>query len=223
MSLQKVAAVAVFGALAAPAEWPHIERKLQKGHAPIAKVLVLPAVFEAHKSTFHGWEPLEDTAVQIADGVSDVIARELRARGVEILPIRLHPAQDRAAKYAIADLQSRYDVVAKLIRKDLGGVDKGRFTLTDKVAAFSSGLSADALVFIRGTGEVGSRLPKDPLKGRVSLRCDVSLVDPQSGEVMAFLRFSKAMVRLGMYGSSIEQRVREALRDVPFPITAPKK
>jgi hypothetical protein len=79
------------------------------------------------------------------------VAAELAQRGVEVLPDPLSNARDDAARYAVADLQARFDNVAVQVRKKPTHVDKGAFTLGDRVAKFEPGAPADVLVFLRAS------------------------------------------------------------------------
>ena len=205
------------------AEWPHINSKLKKNGKPIATVVMFPALVSVSRRTLHGPESAADDSDKIASALFDAVVRELTARGVRVLPNPAITSADDAARYLLSDLQMRYDGVAAPIRKSLGDVDKGRFTLTDRVAAFPPGLEADALVFIRGRGKTGLLSPLSAFSDdRAYLHCDVGLVDPRSGEVLAFLRFDRALVRLENAGNRLDYPIREALREVPFPIAAPK-
>jgi hypothetical protein len=205
------------------AEWPHINAKLKKGGKPVATVVMFPARVSLNRKTLHGPESASDDSGKVSASLFDAIVRELDARGVRILPNPLITSTDDSARYAVSDLQAKYDAVAGPIRKSLGDVDKGRFTLTDKVAAFQPGLEADALVFIRARGKTGLLSPMSAFSDdRASLQCDVGLVDPRSGEVLAFLRFNRTMVKIEDAGNRFDYPIREALREVPFPTPTPK-
>jgi hypothetical protein len=95
-------------------------------------------------------------------------------------------------KYALTDLQTRYDKLQVLIKKKPKDVRTGRFTMGDEVANLSPGADADALVFVRANGY----LPTAGLKTFVIVtgmgvtrnyaQVAISEVDAQAGTVLYF-------------------------------------
>ena len=106
---------------------------------------------------------------------------------------------------------------------------KGGFTLGDRVAKFEPGSTADALAFIRGTGQTLTTGRKvvalatwNPFAVAGTIRGEVAFVDSKTGEVLAFIRFS----RLGNMTKKTDERLadslRQALHDLPLPLRPPK-
>ena len=136
----------------ARSEWPRVNKKLEAKSVIIRKAVLLPALVAFRKVGVRGTEGGLPQGEQLGESFYSAVSRELVLRGIEVLPNPLERAKDDAARYAIADLQARYDNIRVQMRKKPGGVEKGQVTLDDRVAKFEPGAAADILVFIRGTG-----------------------------------------------------------------------
>jgi len=205
-------------ALPVHAEWPYFGPSLKTGRVALHKVVILPAQFAYKVIGLKGVKGGTEEGEQIGVNLASAVAAELARRGVEILPSPRDAAKTDSEKYAIADLETRYDTVGLLIRKKPGLIREGRLTLDDRVAGFAPGTGADALVFLRGHGE--ARQPIGAF-GTADLHIDVAFVGAKTGEVLGLVRF-------GIYLShkEIENRLasgfREALHDLPLPLPPPK-
>jgi hypothetical protein len=211
------------------AEWPHVNEKLTSREVTIRKAVLLPAQVSFNKVGARGSEGGIPEADQIGASLYSAVSKELSLRGIEVLPNPLEQAKDDAAKYAIADLQARYDNVAVQVRRKPGRVAKGRFTLSDRVAKFEPGAAADTLVFIRGAGLMFTpgrkaiALATWGWAGLVSqFRGEVAFVDAKTGEVLAFIRFSRSRDMTRKADERFRQGLREVLHDVPLPLPPPK-
>jgi hypothetical protein len=213
----------------ARAEWPRVNGKLTAKTVAIRKAVILPAQVAFVKQGASGSEGMTAEAGQVGVSLYSAVSRELALRGVEILPNPFEQAKDDAAKYAIADLQARYDNVAVQVRKKPARVEKGQLTLGDRVTRFEPGAAADILVFIRGAG-----LMRTPARKAVSLamrgftglmsqfRGEVVFVDGRTGEVLALIRFQRLCDMSQKSDERFARSVREAMHDVPLPLPAPK-
>ena len=227
------AATAVWMTLAfacsARAQWPYVNKKLTARQITIHKVVLLPALVSFDKVSAKGSEggvPLGD---EIARSFYAAVSNELGERGVEVLPNPLEAARDDAARYAIADLQARYDNVAVQVRKKPGRVEKGRFTLGDRVEKFEPGAAADALVFVRGSGRIMTATRKvvalatlNPVGVSGVFRGEVAVIGSRSGEVLAWVRFLRENNMTQKTDDRLAKSIHQALRDIPFPLAATK-
>jgi hypothetical protein len=202
--------------------WPHVNATLKDGKVTIRRVVVLPAQIALSKVGYHGPEGMAEESAQLSATIYTLVVAQLRARGVEILPNLAERATENAPKYAIADLQSKYNNVGVQLRKKLSGVEKGRYTLGDRVMAFEPGRQADALVFIRGKGTVMTTARTLKIGPGGSFDGDIGIVDAKSGDVLAFLRFVLRRNPIESPEARFVERLRDALREVPLPTAVPK-
>jgi hypothetical protein len=210
-----------------PAERPRVSGKLASGQVAIRKALVMPAQVRFDKRGIKGSEGGIPEGDQIAEKLFLAVCEQLRARGVEVLPDPRSAAADDAARYALADLQARYDNVAVQIRRKPPRVDKDGFTLGDGVAKFGPGTAADILVFLRGDGTSASRarqaMTMVGVGGLSEFRGEVGIVDARTGAVLAFVRFIRARNMTKNTEERLGKNIQDALYDVPLPVGPPKK
>jgi len=215
-------AALVCGAFArdARAQWPRINPKLKTGQIAIHAVLVLPAQVEYQIASLKDVHAGTQQADKVSASLYSAVCKELSLRGVSILKNAAEDAKTDAERYAMADLQSRYDTVAIQMRRKPGLVDRGNITLDDRVARFAAGAGSDALVFMRANGV--NRRPFGSLKYGSGL-VEVTFVDAKSGEVLALIRFSLMRDLTINTDERLTRGFREALHDVPLPLPPPKK
>jgi len=170
---------------------------LKSGKKAIASVVILPPEASLVKSGMKGAEPLVAEAQTLESGLISVVGETFSGKGCNLMQDATSAAdldQNPDLKYALSDLQTRYDKLQVLLKKKPKDVRNGRFSLGDEVANFSPGAAADALVFVRAKGVV----PTTGLKtfviitgmgvpySRVDL--DISVVDAQTGNVLYFAK-----------------------------------
>jgi hypothetical protein len=170
---------------------------LKSGKKLVKNILILPPVATLVKSGMKGNEPLVAESRALESGLASVVRQMLSDKGCNILQDAFSSdALDQNAdlKYALSDLQTRYDKLQILVNKKPKDVRKGRFSLGDEVANFSPGAAADALVFVRANGviETSGKKAFVVITGmgiaynRVAL--DISVVDAQTGSVLYFAK-----------------------------------
>lgn len=170
---------------------------LKSGKKAIMNVVILPPVASIMKSGMKGAEPLVAEAQTLESGLTSVVGETLSGKGCNLMQDATSPAaleQSPDLKYALSDLQTRYDKLQVLLSKKPKDVRNGRFSLGDEVANFSPGAAADALVFVRARGIV----PTTGLKTFVILtgmgvtysrvELDISIVDAQTGSILYFAK-----------------------------------
>jgi len=204
----------------ARAEWPRINPKLKSKQVTIRKVVILPAQVSYKKVSFKGVEGGTEESDQIASTLYSVVIKELAARGVEVFSNPLESAKTDTERYAIADLQTRYDTVGAQMRKNPGWVEHERITLDDRVAKFAPGAGSDALVFVRGDG--ANRVPMGSLR-MMPFRAEVTFVDAKTGDVLALVRFGISRDVAKKTAERLMHGLREAMHDVPLPTPPAKK
>ena len=177
------------------AQYEH--QDLKSGKKLVKNIMILPPEASLVKWGMKGNEPLVAESQALESGLSSIVKQTLSDRGCNIMQYAFSPAaldQNRDLKYALSDLQTRYDKLQVLIKKKPKGVRTGRFSLGDEVANFSPGAAADALVFVRANGVV-------PTTGRKAfvvltgmgiiynhVALDISVVDAQTGTILYFAK-----------------------------------
>jgi hypothetical protein len=171
-----------------------VHPRLKSKEANIKSVVLLPPIVEESKRGVKGVEGMAkeaDTAgTEMASGVSVALTN----RGVSVD----NPFTDDALKgndelkYALADVQKRFDEVAAQLFKHDKDVRKGRFTLGDSVAVLNTKGTADALVIVRSTGSQETKgksfmtggLLGMALSGTPVFQSRVALVDAKNGDIL---------------------------------------
>lgn len=208
------------GTLAAQYQSPD----LKTGKKLIKNILILPPEASILKSSMKGSEPLVAESHALENGLSLVVGQALSGKGCNILQDAFGADkldQNSYLKYALSDLQARYDKLQILLSKKPKGVQTSRFSVGDEVANFSSGAAADGLVFVRAKGVV----PTAGLKTFVVLtgmgftrnyaKVNISVVDAQSGTI---LYFSKPNIYGNFIGEpeSMKEAINKAFSNFRF-------
>jgi hypothetical protein len=176
---------------ALPAQFAHSD--LQGGKKVIHTVLILPPQATVMKSGVKGNEPMVEESRVLESNLTLQVTSAMSGVGCTVA---LNPFSEESLnqnpdlKYALADLQTRYDKVWGEVARKPKDVRTGRYTLGDDVANFSPGAAADALVFVRGQEAIftggkkflgamsGAYLPSE------AVGMSIALVDAQSGAVL---------------------------------------
>ena len=170
---------------------------LKSGKKVIKTVMILPPAASLVKSGMKGNEPLVAESQALESGLSSIVREALSNKGYNIVQNDLGPTaldQNPDLKYALSDLQTRYDKLQVLLNKKPKDVRTGRYSLGDEVANFSPAANADALVFVRARGIVRTTGQKAFVvltgMGYVSnhVALDISIVDAQSGAILYFAK-----------------------------------
>ena len=205
--------------------------KLASKQVTIHKAVLLPALVEFEKISVKGPEGGVSKGEQIAGSFYSVVSKELSARGVEVFPSLADLTKDDATRYAVADLQARYDSVAVQLRKKPDLIIKGRLTLGDRVEKFELAADggADALVFVRGAGLVQTTARKAVSAVTFNwfgvvreFHGELAFVDAKTGEVLAFVRFNTVRDAARNSEVRLAHVLRGAMHDVPLPSPPPK-
>ena len=178
--------------LNARAQYAHPD--LKSGKIVLHKVLVLPPRATVTKSGMKGNETLIAESGMLEAALPVIVAQAVGQKGCSVLsnvfaPEALEKNQD--LKFAVADMQDRFDALYKHMSEKPKDVRNGRFTLGDEVANFNPGAAADALVFVRAWGVVNTGGKK--VLGAIAgvnetdyVVVNVAIVDSQNGAVLYY-------------------------------------
>jgi hypothetical protein len=166
---------------------------LQSHKKVVRAVLILPGQANVVKSGVKGNEPMVEESQALGNGLTAEITDAMTGVGCTVVPNSFTDEsldQNPDLKYALADLQGRFDKVWIQVAKKPKDIRTGRYTMGDEVANFSPGAAADALVFVRGEEAIftggkkllgvlaGAYVPSQAMVMRVAI------VDAQSGTVL---------------------------------------
>jgi hypothetical protein len=192
--IRLLAAGALFLSLLPPAlEAQFASPDLQSRKKVVRTVLILPGQANVVKSGVKGNEPMVEESRALGAGLTTEVTNFMTGVGCTMPPNSFSDAnldQNPDLKYALADLQDRFDKVWVQVAKKPKDIRSGRYTMGDEVANFSPAAEADALVFVRGqealfTGGkkllgalAGAYVPSQAMVMRIAI------VDAQSGTVL---------------------------------------
>jgi hypothetical protein len=180
------------GVSLARAQFAHPD--LKSGKIVVRKALILPARASITKSGMKGNESLIAESQMVEAALPGIIAEAMQAKGCTVLgnvfaPEALEKNPD--LKFAVADIQDRYDALHKHVSEKPKDVRNGRYTMGDEVTNFNPGAAADALVFVRASGVVNTGGKK--VLGAIAgvneadyIVVNISIVDSQSGAVLYY-------------------------------------
>ncbi|HKZ81826.1 MAG TPA: hypothetical protein VJ124_26400 [Pyrinomonadaceae bacterium] len=162
---------------------------------------------------------------QVAEALPKLVAAALQKKGYTVLesPFALQTGEGNDdVSFALADIQNRYDVLGVQLNRKPKDVKKGRFTLGDEVSKINSDGRADTLVFIRAVGNKNTKGRKafGLLLGGPAMWIDmmvvnISLVDAQSGEVLATTRAIGTGDFVNKTEKSLAKSVEKSLKKLP--------
>jgi hypothetical protein len=186
----------------------HIHPTLKARGVTVQRVAVLPAKLEITKRGVKGVESMIRESAALAADVQSLVGRLLAKQGFTVLEDAVgerpgavgadgdgEPAGE-GRREALADLQRRYDTLERQVQSRPKDVSKGRYSLGDEVSEFVPDGTADALVFVRGKGQVATKGKKFLTGGLVgmmadhkaTMTCELAVVDARSGNVLFFAR-----------------------------------
>jgi len=155
--MQRIATIILLAFLAMPAWSQQFEHPdLKSGKAVVKTLVLLPPNVRIVKNGVKSTEEMVEESRAAESVLPPLITEALNKKHCEVNDKAFAGdalEKDADLKYAVADLQKRFDEVLPQIQKKPKDVRKGRFTLGDEVAKLNPGGTADALVFIRGFGQ----------------------------------------------------------------------
>jgi hypothetical protein len=218
----QLALMVLICAVGAVAARVHVDPKLQASRVAIGKVVLLPPEIQFTRIGVKGPESNSTESDQLAGSLYAVVASELTARGVTVLPNPMAAAATDEAKYAVAKLQSEYDSLRIQLDRKPRRVDDGHITLGDGVSTFEPARGADALVLVRGTATQATKAKTAAILigfGALSgFEGDIGFVDARTGDVLAWTRINRWRDVSNDPNDRLLHCTREALRGVPLPV-----
>ena len=177
------------------AAWAQFEHPdLKSGKTVLKNALIVPPNVRIVKSGVKSNEEMIEESRQIENALSPVIADVLQERQCAVNNQVLTTdalEKDTELKYAVADLQKRFDEIFSQLQRKPKDIRKGRFTMGDEVAKLNPGGTADALVFVRGFGSIstGGKLFLSAMAGAAAYSGTVYhivVVDARTGTVLYY-------------------------------------
>ncbi len=172
----------------------YLHPKITSKETTIRNVVLLPAKVEIVKQSMKGPEGMAAESDLLSTRIIQLTTEILAAKHISALTgaaATLNDA-DSQKKYALSDIQSRYDALLPKIAKKPKDVKKGRFSMGDEVLNLNLDKTADAIIFIRGQGQ-------NLTKGKTAYAIlnpfsftfpyfllTIGIVDAHTGEVLVF-------------------------------------
>ena len=175
--------------------WAQFEHPdLKSGKAVVKNVVILPPNVRIVKNGVKAVEEMtaESRALELA--LAPLIVGGLNSRHCDVNDKAFSNdalEKDADLKYAVADLQKKFDEMLPQLERKPKDIRKGRFTLGDDVAKLNPGGTADALVFARGHGQIvtGGKAFLTAMAHTYTgsfANYEIAVVDARSGNILYF-------------------------------------
>ena len=193
--MSRITVTTVMVLFASAAGWAQFEHPDLKGGKTVVKTtMILPPNVKIIKLGVKGSEEMTDESRLIENALPSLITGVLQEHQCTVNDKALAAdalQKDPELNYAVADLQKRFDELFHQLEKKTKDVRKGRFTIGDEVAKLNPGGAIDALVFVRGYGQVntGGKVFLNALAGAAAYNASVYhivVVDARSGTVLYY-------------------------------------
>lgn len=213
-------ALALALAPAAVSASEHLHPRLKSRKVVLRTLALVPLKVDFVRVAVTGAEPRSTEAEILSSQLSRAAVLLLKERGIDVIEDACGRLSEQdEGRYALADLQARYDRIAVQMRRKPKDVGKGRFTLGDEVSMIASKLDVSALLFVRAGGSSMSAAARvmNPMAGvfRQQIAYEVTVVDPVTGNVL-FLAANRIMtVCCGQPEKQIVGLMRRAIKKLP--------
>lgn len=190
-----IVAAVVFTAALVPlsARAQFLHPKVSKKETTIRNIVILPAKVNVVRDSMKGPEGMAAESEELSARVEKILAEVLANKKKVNTVAATNPSTGEAetqTKYAVADIQTKFDDLLPKVMKKRSDVKKGRFTMGDEVLNLNLDKTADAIVFIRGDGKklTGGKTAFNLLVGGVPayLRLQIGVIDARNGEVLLY-------------------------------------
>ena len=177
--------------LSARAQFLH--PKVAKKETTIRNIVILPAKVNVVRDSMKGPEGMaaesEELSARVEKMLAEVLANKKKVNTLASLGASVGEAETQT-KYAVADIQTKFDDLLPKVMKKRSDVKKGRFTMGDEVLNLNLDKTADAIVFIRGEGKklTGGKTAFTLLVGGMPayLQLQIGVIDARNGEVLLY-------------------------------------
>jgi hypothetical protein len=182
----------IAGATAPSGEAQFLHPKIKSKETTIRKVVILPAKVNVVRDSMKGPEGMaaesDELSKRVEEKVTEVLSKQ---KNITTVAAASDPALDsESQKYNLADFQTKFDELLPKIMKKRSDVKKARFTMGDEVLNLNLSASADAIVFIRGTGQklTSGKTAFRLLVGGMPayLQLWIGIIDTRNGEVLLY-------------------------------------
>ena len=190
-----VIAAVVFAAALVPlsARAQFLHPKVSKKETTIRNIVILPAKVNVVRDSMKGPEGMaaesEELSARVEKILAEVLANKKKVNTLASMAASGGEAETQT-KYAVADIQTKFDDLLPKVMKKRSDVKKGRFTMGDEVLNLNLDKTADAIVFIRGEGKklTGGKTAFTLLVGGTPayLRLQIGVIDARNGEVLLY-------------------------------------
>jgi hypothetical protein len=181
--------------LAAPAQgYEFLHPKLKAKEVNVRTVVVLPSIVKMTKQGVKGAEGMAKEEEEATSALASGVAAALTKSGLSVETPFTEEAlnNNNELKYALADVQRKFDEIAPQLYRKPKDVRKGRFSLGDMVAVLNSKGSADALVIVRADAQKQTKgrsfmtggLAGMAFSGSATFITHVVLVDAKNGDIL---------------------------------------
>ena len=212
----------VWLALAAVMPAQVVHHDLNSGKKQIRSIVLMPPVVNLVRISMKGAEAMNEESRNHELPLALEVETALQERGYPLdrgALSREALAKNPEERYAVDDLQKRFDGQLDLIRHKSKDVRKGRFGLGDDVARLSLKDDVDALLFVRARGQVltGNKKAFRSVVAGVNgdaVVLNLGIVDARTGEM---LYFCKSTLRTSMADQpdEIASGIAKALARLP--------
>jgi len=205
--------------------------KLKNGEKTVRTVLVLPPKVEIVRQGVKGVEGMIKESEEVEEVILKMISNVLNEKNINLAASPFTPQSLEAnneLKYALADIQTRYDALLPKMQKKSNDVTKGRFSLGDEVMKLSPEGAADALMFIRARGvqpttgkQIFGVLTLTPSFPIVAL--SIGLVDSHTGDVLLYAKPIAIGDAVKRGEKVLNKPIAKSLKKLPIAPQNPKK
>ena len=140
--------------------WAQFEHPdLKSGKTVVKSAIILQPNVRIVKSGVKSTDELMDESHLIENALPPLITSVLQERQCTVNDKALAAdavGKDDDLKYAVADIQKQFDELFPKLQRKPKDIRKGRFSMGDAVAKLNPGGTVDALVFVRGFGQVNT-------------------------------------------------------------------
>lgn len=167
--------------------------KVSKKETTIRNIVILPAKVNVVRDSMKGPEGMaaesEELSARVEKMLAEVLANKKKVNTLASMAASAGEGETQT-KYAVADIQTKFDDLLPKVMKKRSDVKKGRFTMGDEVLNLNLDKTADAIVFIRGEGKklTGGKTAFTLLVGGTPayLRLQIGVIDARNGEVLLY-------------------------------------
>lgn len=204
--------------------------KLKKRETALHTIMLIPAKVSLVKDTVKGGEGMLKESEAIEREAQKLVLDSLTAKGFKVVDGQVpsdSSGNNEELRYALADIQGKYDEIQVKVQNKKKDVEKGRFTLGDQVTKLGAMKEVDAIVFIRASGNVktAGKAFLGALAGQrggSQLSLTIGIVDARNGDL---LYFDERSVIAGLVGTKFHEKpdkalkkpVEKALKKIPPP------